>query len=172
MYQDNNPVKSILKFLAANILFAYMLIGGDSKIYAQFNACQDTINKNYVYCYPPNDTLYQPVCGCDQKTYTNICHFQQAHLLNYTPGPCEEIAIPHIYPNPCSTILNYRIYTKQAESAFVYIYDEYGRPRYYHYFQGVQDVSTTIDVNQLPTGGYILIAVANGHFASKKFIKY
>ena len=102
----------------------------------------------------------------------NFCYWSQAQLNSYTPRACEEITIPHIYPNPASTWMNYRIYLIQQEDAFVYIYDEYGRPKYFHFFESILDVSLQIDVSTLPTGVYIMYAVANGHFAAKKFIKY
>jgi len=162
-------VKSIYKSISVSFLVIILLFGCHSMSFAQFNACKDTTNRYVAPCY---DTTYNPVCGCDQHTYKNYCAFSQAGLLSYTPRACEEITIPHIYPNPASTTLNYRLYLIQQEDAFVYIYDEYGRPRYFHYFESILDVSTTIDVSTLPTGFYVMYAVANGHFAAKKFIKY
>ena len=102
--------------------------------------------------------------------------WQNAGLLQYTDRICEEIAIPHLYPNPVgldgTNEVNYRIYLKQQEDAFVYIYDENGRVRYYHFFENVADDTEKLDLSALSHGVFIMIAVANGHFAYKKFVKY
>ena len=34
--------------------------------------------------------VYEPVCGCDQKTYSNACHADRAGITAYTNGPCAE----------------------------------------------------------------------------------
>gem|GEM_PF-1010537 len=155
------------------ICLSFLLFGAKTGLYAQVqcNECQNP-SPTPSYCY---DTSYHPVCGCDQHTYINFCQWSQAGLNCFTDRICEEIAIPQLYPNPVgldATPLHYRIYLKQQEDAFVYIYDEYGRARYYRFFQNVLDDAETLDPTNFPHGVYIMIAVANGHFAYKKFIKY
>lgn len=34
---------------------------------------------------------YEPVCGCDQKTYSNACAAENAGVITYTEGSCKEI---------------------------------------------------------------------------------
>lgn len=33
---------------------------------------------------------YNPVCGCNQKTYSNSCMAECAGIKEYTPGPCKK----------------------------------------------------------------------------------
>jgi hypothetical protein len=33
---------------------------------------------------------YEPVCGCDGKTYSNSCVADNAGVRTYTKGPCPE----------------------------------------------------------------------------------
>ncbi len=32
---------------------------------------------------------YDPVCGCNNKTYGNACEAECAGITSYTPGPCK-----------------------------------------------------------------------------------
>ena len=162
-------MKAKSSFYTIFVCFAWFFFGGLTTLHAQFNACQDTLNTNPVYCY---DTTYNPVCGCNNVTYINLCFFNQAHLLRYTPSTCEEITVQHIFPNPTSDYINFRIYVRDTADVPLYIYDTDGQVRYYSFLAGIHDYSNELEVRTLPTGVYILVAIAEGHFAYKKFVKY
>ncbi len=42
----------------------------------------------------PNDCVctmqYDPVCGCNNKTYSNACDAECHGIMDYKPGPCEK----------------------------------------------------------------------------------
>jgi hypothetical protein len=33
---------------------------------------------------------YEPVCGCDNQTYSNPCHAEKAGVTSFVQGPCPE----------------------------------------------------------------------------------
>ncbi|MGB0377040.1 MAG: hypothetical protein ACPGC5_07610 [Flavobacteriaceae bacterium] len=49
------------------------------------NSCinPDNINPEAV-CYE----IYQPVCGCNQQTYSNDCYARAAGVRSFTTGSC------------------------------------------------------------------------------------
>ena len=47
---------------------------------------EECIN-GYAYMYAgPCSMVYLPVCGCDNITYTNLCHAINADLSSWTEG--------------------------------------------------------------------------------------
>jgi len=138
---------------------------------AQIQQCIDSnlIQMNrYLIC----DTTWAPECGCNNVTYRNDCQRLQSGVTSTTDRTCEDITIVYLYPNPADQYIKYRIYLKQiGGNATVFIYDAYGNVHYTKYFLGISDDIETLDVTGLPTGVYIFVAIANGHFAEKKFVK-
>lgn len=49
---------------------------------------QNCIDKNKIKLDQACIEIYQPVCGCDQKTYANSCFAEINGLTQWTDGAC------------------------------------------------------------------------------------
>jgi hypothetical protein len=47
--------------------------------------CRETVSEGCMCT-----KQYDPVCGCNQKTYGNACEAECHGITNYTKGACEE----------------------------------------------------------------------------------
>lgn len=101
------------------------------RAFAQFGSmCVDS-NRISPY-YPCPDPTYQPVCGCDGKTYRHICDAVQRHGINsYSDGPCSNLEfdiIPNVVTN--DSYLNFTIVEKTSYPVTVLVMDIFGKVMY------------------------------------------
>ncbi|MFA6262330.1 MAG: Kazal-type serine protease inhibitor domain-containing protein [Bacteroidia bacterium] len=136
---------------------------------------QDCVNQALVnstyFC--PNPEFY-PVCGCDGKTYRNLCEAQMRNGIQYyTDGPCTGFEFD-ILPNITATYLEFTL-VQSVNPSFVkmIIMDAWGK------FLVIENVSITprfyrsIDVSWLMQGVYfILVYDSNDNYRFRRFVKY
>lgn len=69
--------------------FSKMLFLGLLLALISFVGCQDPpcIEYNFPYC-GSCEGVYQPVCGCNDKTYSNPCEAECRGITNFTYGKC------------------------------------------------------------------------------------
>ena len=68
---------------------------------------------------------YIPVCGCDDKTYSNACEAEKAGLTKWTPGKCNDCIDPSkINPNaPCTKVCPVRATWTEPDGIVVVDYN-------------------------------------------------
>lgn len=155
-----------------SVLFTIMLLAGSAcTSKAQFGqfGCVDSLS--FPLPNPPCYNDFIPVCGCDDVTYMNFCHWQYAALNFYSEGPCEQVAVS-FYPNPVTEFINLRMATRFEADVNLYIFDRNGTIMYYRFLRNVTNEQLYIPVHGFRQGMYFIIAESNGEARPSKFMKW
>jgi hypothetical protein len=151
-----------------SFILALFIVCSVNSVKARFNVC---IDSNVVAPYNCFDTTWRPECGCNNITYRNDCYRLAAHVSQVTDRTCEQVTIVNVYPNPIVNSLNFRVYLKTQGTPYVFVYDTFGNLYFEKYYLGIEDDVETADLSNIPNGIYTLVAVYNGQFSAKKFMK-
>jgi hypothetical protein len=156
----------LLRIFLIALFFQLLSLG----VKAQFsNGCIDSLMIRYGYYCDPE---YDPVCGCNNITYRNLCYAQNEGVIAYADGICEGVAID-FNPNPVSDMIYVDLILREEGPVNFWIYDYRGNEFYFQSWTRVKELTFNIDVNIFPPGVYALIAqTGSGDHAIKKMVKY
>jgi len=151
-------------------------------LHAQISSyCKDSltqVNPYYQCSLSFGGDVYNPVCGCDNVTYRNVCAAINWGGLQFSAWTDNTICgnvdfefVPSaIHFNP----IKFNIFLKTGNSASLYIYNRYGGLLYSQFFNSItpgQVAQYEMDFQTLEIGVYMAVVIVDGEKHSKKFAK-
>lgn len=157
-------------------MFALFLSHG---VYAQI--WEPCVDSNRVSQFYPCGPVFDPVCGCDQVTYTNECvAYNRAGVnrIDYS-GVCFNKAFYFdFWPNPASDLINFHIQLSAEQtspSGSLQLMDVYGNTVYFRLLTNLRsDIPhiETLSLFGLETGVFFLLVRVGNTSEVKKLVKF
>lgn len=125
--------------------------------------------------YPCPDLLYNPVCGCDNVTYRNLCYALNRYgVLYYTEGTCTGFELD-VFPNVAAQEDNITLtFSQSAEkNATFMLVDVWGKVFIQRQLPAVKRFEFQLnELIYLPRGPYLAIIYnPEGKYRYVKFVK-
>ncbi|MFY8021709.1 MAG: Kazal-type serine protease inhibitor domain-containing protein [Bacteroidia bacterium] len=138
-----------------------------------FAQCIDSLRISPTFPCP--DLLYNPVCGCDNKTYRNLCYaLNRNGVLYYTEGTCTGFELD-VFPNVAAQEDNITItFSQSAEkNATFMLVDVWGKVFIQRQLPAAKRFEFQLnELVYLPRGPYLAIIYnPEGKYRYVKFVK-
>jgi hypothetical protein len=112
-----------------------------------------------------------PVCGCNNITYPNLCYLNAAGVLTYTQEPCEPV---YLYTYPTLVTINTitaQVFVKGPPTNLrIFIMDLYGKIFMNNLYQSLSNQTFSFFVSDLRPGMYLMVAEVNGFLSTNKIV--
>jgi hypothetical protein len=140
--------------------------------------CEDAVRTPDKYHFIGD--CYDPVCGCDDKTYrSSEAAYYWGAINSWSEGSCGAFDLD-VAPNIVTSVqdLKIRIYMKQPGTVSLVIYNSFGRKMQDRLFNAAVANTIIPDVDGYaireariyPRGVYFIIGVVNGEQKIRKFL--
>lgn len=147
-----------------------------SQVWQPHLSCIDEANKNpFHQC---GDNRFQPVCGCDEVTYRNICVATYRYGVTRTNGGVcpNQLFFWDVFLKPSSQNMQFEMmFSRLNERPITFqVWNRQGEVLVNLNFNSIRsDISTPydIDVTHIPSGMYFAVVLSGGYYEVKKFIK-
>jgi len=154
-----------MKVLFALLLCIFICFSGKAQT---FSGCVDS---SRIQLGPACPIEVNPVCGCNKKTYVNLCYLQAAGVTTYTQEPCEPLYL-YVYPSLVTQgTLTAQVFVKGPPvNVRVYIMDLYGKLYMNQLYQSLPTSTFNYYLNDLRPGMYLVIAESSTFWNARKIV--